>query len=261
MNGRKVVTLVCLCLSVALGVGSAVYIKSVKSKADAIYEELAAQEPEETEVVDETTELDPSEFLAAAEKSGQEIVEIQTKYLATVKDIEDDSKRDAAMAEQKTLIADLKTHFKDNAYAGICWYAANDYYGGVTWTFETNYVFAKSSVNCQWTCRDTEGNVMAYVTAKYDANAGLFGDAKIVTTSYGFTKMSVTLQNDLTEEDMYNQNLGIDAEEYASSIFDMVNQNNVGATSALSEEDEANKADAYSAREKLRQEYENGGGE
>lgn len=258
MLKRNIVALVCLALSAVIGAGSFVYVSTLKHKTNTIHAELAEQQGN-VDVMDEDEEdvsgLNPEDFLKAATESGNQVIDLQAQYAKSAKSVatlEGDA-LDKALLEQKELVAETKTHFKEGVSMPPLWYEGNNYNMTATWSFADNYEFTKSSVDCLWICKDEENRILAYATAVYDARIDLFDKLKITTTSYGHSKMGVTLENGVTESGAYDDKV---TKEYTDSIQDMANQNNVGPSHSLTEEEKSDRADAFSAREQLREEYE-----
>lgn len=265
MLKRNIFATVFLVLGVLAFAGSALYGTVIRHKADAILAELenekdmALVEDDDPDVNAEP--LNPEDFLKAAQDAGSALCEIQKTYAKSIQSMDglEGDALDEVLVEQKTFMADMKGYFKENVSMPPIWYEGNNYDMTASWVFTENYKFDKSSVDCLWLCKDEGGQIVAYATGKFDGRAGLFSGIDIQTTGYGNSKMGVTLQNERTEDEIYNNGVSSD---YVDSILDMAGQNDVEATKSLTPEQEQDKADAYSQREALYEEWlkENGGG-
>lgn len=256
MSKRQIGTIVLLILAMVIGAGGFIYISTIIHKSNQILSELEGRPVDMVDHdEDDGSGLDPELFLQQCETSGNEVVELQKKYAESVKSIDglEGSELENTLNQQKELVASTKTHFKDEVTMPPMWYEGNNYDITVNWSFEKNYLFDKSSVKSLWICRDEANRILAYATAVFDARDCLFDKFQLVTTSYGNSKIGVTMQNGATESGVYDK---LESEKYANSIKDMAEKNNVGPSHTLTEKEKHDKADAFDARDALREEYE-----
>jgi hypothetical protein len=158
-----------------------------------------------------------------AADAGRAVADLQNKY-ANLTDDEDAIKANAA---------EIKKYFNDTSFnAGAIWLQNG------TWTFRTSYIFNEDTLDCLWTCVDSDGNLLGYVSAQYSGKDKVFsGFTKTITTK-GNSSASVT--HDRPEDDAVQ----------VQSTVDAIKQQVGDTTSNVSEKDVS---DIFSAREQMRQ--------
>lgn len=158
-----------------------------------------------------------------ASDAGRAVADLQNKYANLTGD-EDAIKANAA---------EIKKYFSDaSSNAGAIWLQNG------TWSFRTSYSFNEDTLDCLWTCVDSDGNLLGYVTAQYRGKDKVFsGFTKTITTK-GNSSASVT--HDRPEDDA----------EKVQSTVDAIKQQVGDTTSNVSEKDVS---DIFSAREQMRQ--------
>lgn len=257
MTKRNIITLCLFALGIVVAAVGMKYVKDLKSQADAIYAEISGDEEDTSDTEETTFSVEPEEFLAQITENGNAVIALQNQYEENLGKMltSEGEDLDAILEEQETAISDMQTYFKENASGVQGWYTGNGYNVNGTWQFASNYTFTYSVVDCLWTCVDEDtGNLLCYVKATYDVNTGLFGSATIQITNYGYEKSAATLPDGVSESDVYGDS-SVDYENYAQGILDMIESNNVGQSSQLTEEQASDLSDAYSARDALQQQY------
>ena len=169
------------------------------------------------------TPKEVEDVVTNASDAGRAVADLQNKYATLIGD-EDAIKANAA---------EIKKHFNDtSSNAGAIWLQNG------TWTFRTSYSFNEDTLDCLWTCVDSDGNLLGYVTAQYIGKDKVFsGFTKTITTE-GNSSASVT--HDRPEDDA----------EKVQSTVDAIKQQVGDTTSNVSEKDVS---DIFSAREQMRQ--------
>lgn len=133
-----------------------------------------------------TTQLDPTEVSAArysAKDLGTVVATRQTRYCNLAA-----GGRDEGYADKVTENANaLDICFaEDSKNARTPWFSAADPTSSLfSWAFQTNYEFTSKNTECLWTCRDTDGLLVAFTIGTYDADANVFSDVKTYVTTYG----------------------------------------------------------------------------
>lgn len=169
------------------------------------------------------TPKEVEDVVTNASDAGRAVADLQNKYANLTGD-EDAIKANAA---------EIKKYFSDtSSNAGAIWLQNG------TWTFRTSYSFNEDTLDCLWTCVDSDGNLLGYVTAQYTGKDKVFsGFTKTITTK-GNSSASVT--HDRPEDDA----------EKVQSTVDAIKQQVGDTTSNVSEKDVS---DIFSAREQMRQ--------
>ena len=169
------------------------------------------------------TPKDVEDVVTNASDAGRAVADLQNKYANLTGD-EDTIKANAA---------EIKKYFSDtSSNAGVIWLQNG------TWSFRTSYSFNEDTLDCLWTCVDSNGNLLGYVTAQYTGKDKVFsGFTKTITTK-GNSSVSVT--HDRPEDDA----------EKVQSTVDAIKQQVGDTTSNVSEKDVS---DIFSAREQMRQ--------
>ena len=169
------------------------------------------------------TPKEVEDVVTNASDAGRAVADLQNKYANLTGD-EDIIKANAA---------EIKKYFSDtSSNAGAIWLQNG------TWSFRTSYSFNEDTLDCLWTCVDSDGNLLGYVTAQYTGKDKVFsGFTKTITTK-GNSSTSVT--HDRPEDDA----------EKVQSTVDAIKQQVGDTTSNVSEKDVS---DIFSAREQMRQ--------
>ena len=168
--GMIVLTLLC-----SVGLSGYSYISS-----DSLRSKIAVQEQQMAELNEELTEIemhkvDVNEVKVAmntASQAGNDVAALQNYYLTTELGTDDEDMADFSKRTQA-----VKALFGSSDQGAVVpWYSGE----GCIWSFETTYSFSDNEVPVLWLCRDTssERNVLAYATARYDADEGYFHDVK-----------------------------------------------------------------------------------
>lgn len=158
-----------------------------------------------------------------ASDAGRAVADLQNKYANLTGD-EDAIKANAA---------EIKKYFSDTSFnAGAIWLQNG------TWSFRTSYSFNEDTLDCLWTCVDSDGNLLGYVTAQYTGKDKVFS---------GFTKTITTKGNSST---FVTHDRPEDDAEKVQSTVDAIKQQVGDTTSNVSEKDVS---DIFSAREQMRQ--------
>ena len=169
------------------------------------------------------TPKEVEDVVTNAADAGRAVADLQNKYANLTGD-EDAIKANAA---------EIKKYFSDtSSNAGAIWLQNG------TWVFRTSYSFNEDTLDCLWTCVDSDGNLLGYVTAQYTGKDKVFsGFTKTITTK-GNSSASVT--HDRPEDDA----------EQVQSTVDTIKKQVGDTTSNVSEKDVS---DIFSAREQMRQ--------
>lgn len=169
------------------------------------------------------TPKEVEDVVTNASDAGRAVAALQNKHASLI------GNEDAIKANA----AEIKKYFNDtSSNAGAIWLQNG------TWTFRTSYSFNEDTLDCLWTCVDSDGNLLGYVTAQYTGKDKVFsGFTKTITTK-GNSSMSVT--HDRPEDDA----------EKVQSTVDAIKQQVGDTTSNVSEKDVS---DIFSAREQMRQ--------
>lgn len=169
------------------------------------------------------TPKEVEDVVTNAADAGRAVAELQNKYASLAGD------EDAIKANAE----EIKKYFNDtSSNAGAIWLQNG------TWSFRISYSFNDDTLDCLWTCVDSDGNLLGYVTAQYTGKDKVFsGFTKTITTK-GNSSMSVT--HDRPEDDA----------EKVQSTVDAIKQQVGDTTSNVSEKDVS---DIFSAREQMRQ--------
>lgn len=169
------------------------------------------------------TPKEVEDVVTNASDAGRAVADLQNKYANLTGD-EDAIKANAV---------EIKKYFSDtSSNAGAIWLQNG------TWSFRTSYSFNEDTLDCLWTCVDSDGNLLGYVTAQYTGKDKVFsGFTKTITTK-GNSSASVT--HDRPEDDA----------EKVQSTVDAIKQQVGDTTSNVSEKDVS---DIFSAREQMRQ--------
>lgn len=169
------------------------------------------------------TPKEVEDVVTNASDAGRAVADLQNKYANLTGD-------DDAI---KANASEIKKYFSDtSSNAGAIWLQNG------TWSFRTSYSFNEDTLDCLWTCVDSDGNLLGYVTAQYTGKDKVFsGFTKTITTK-GNSSMSVT--HDRPEDDA----------EKVQSTVDAIKQQVGDTTSNVSEKDVS---DIFSAREQMRQ--------
>ena len=156
------------------------------------------------------TPKEVEDVVTNAADAGRAVAELQNKYANLTGD-EDAIKANAA---------EIKKYFSDtSSNAGAIWLQ-----NGI-WSFRTSYSFNEDTLDCLWTCVDSDGNLLGYVTAQYTGKDKVFsGFTKTITTK-GNSSASVT--HDRPEDDA----------EKVQSTVDAIKQQVCDTTYNVSEKD------------------------
>ena len=174
------------------------------------------------------TPKDVEDVVTNASDAGRAVAELQNKYASLTGD-EDAIKANAA---------EIKKYFNDtSSNAGAIWLQNG------TWTFRTSYSFNEDTLDCLWTCVDSDGNLLGYATAQYTGKDKVFSGFTNTITTKGNSSVSVT--HDRPEDDA----------EKVQSTVDAIKQQVGDTTSNVSEKDVS---DIFSAREQMRQQQQGG---
>jgi len=203
------------------GYAGNVYVDTYKSNAQQIQNLKADISTLSSQGV--VTPKEVEDVVTNASDAGRAVADLQNKYANLTGD-EDAIKANAA---------EIKKYFSDtSSNAGAIWLQNG------TWSFRTSYSFNEDTLDCLWTCVDSDGNLLGYVTAQYSGKDEVFsGFTKTITTK-GNSSASVT--HDRPEDDA----------EKVQSIVDAIKQQVGDTTSNVSEKDVS---DIFSAREQMRQ--------
>ena len=169
------------------------------------------------------TPKEVEDVVTNASDAGRAVADLQNKYANLTGD-EDTIKANAA---------EIKKYFSDtSSNAGAIWLQNG------TWSFRTSYSFNGDTLDCLWTCVDSDGNLLGYVTAQYTGKDKVFS---------GFTKTITTKGNSST---FVTHDRPEDDAEKVQSTVDAIKQQVGDTTSNVSEKDVS---DIFSAREQMRQ--------
>ena len=169
------------------------------------------------------TPKEVEDVVTNASDAGRAVADLQNKYANLTGD-EDAIKANAA---------EIKKYFNDtSSNAGAIWLQNG------TWTFRTSYSFNEDILDCLWTCVDSDGNLLGYVTAQYSGKDKVFSGFTKIITSKGNSSAAVT--HDRPEDDA----------EQVQSTVDAIKKQVGDTTSNVSEKDVS---DIFSAREQMRQ--------
>lgn len=97
----------------------------------------------------------------------------------------------------RAALSDVPSYFPSSFENGASWYAARnpETKDRTVWTFATTFSFTHNRIDCLWLCRrQSDNQIMAYATAKYDAANGTFNfdfsnDHHITTYGSEWSKM------------------------------------------------------------------------
>lgn len=169
------------------------------------------------------TPKEVEDVVTNASDAGRAVADLQNEYANLTGD-EDAIKANAA---------EIKKYFNDtSSNAGAIWLQNG------TWTFRTSYSFNEDTLDCLWTCVDSDGNLLGYATAQYTGKDKVFsGFTKTITTK-GNSSAFVT--HDRPEDDAGQ----------VQSTVDAIKQQVGDTTSSVSEKDVS---DIFSTREQMRQ--------
>ena len=168
------------------------------------------------------TPKEVEDVVTNASDAGRAVADLQNKYANLTGD-EDAIKANAA---------EIKKYFSDtSSNAGAIWLQNG------TWSFRTSYSFNEDTLDCLWTCVDSDGNLLGYVTAQYTGKDKVFSGFTKTITAKGNSSTSVT--HDRPEDDA----------EQVQSTVDAIKQQVGDTTSNVSEKDVS---DIFSAREQMR---------
>lgn len=174
------------------------------------------------------TPKEVEDVVTNASDAGRAVADLQNKYANLTGD-EDAIKANAA---------EIKKYFSDtSSNAGAIWLQNG------TWSFRTSYSFNEDTLDCLWTCVDSDGNLLGYVTAQYAGKDKVFS---------GFTK-TITIKGNLSTSVTHDRPED-DAEKVQSTV-DAIKQQVGDTTSNVSEKDVS---DIFSAREQMRQQQQGG---
>lgn len=153
---------------------------SEASEQETINESESLQEVENTEEMTTETVESAMEKLYSAKEKGNEVAYYQNRYQNL--DVVD---HEAAFLENASII---EGYLAEEAKSG----RGTWYYGYMKheWTFNTTYYFEEESVPVLWTCRDENGNLLAYTFGEYDAVNQVFFNIDSCMTSVGARYMS-----------------------------------------------------------------------
>ena len=256
MKKIHVMTGLCIGLSVAVIGGTVFYTNRLHSRANETVQEPSKMQVSVQKDVDEAdaSGLVLADWLSAVKESGKIVAESLDGYgkqIVAMTDA-DEAKLEEIRVKRQEILETLKSCFVEDADVQGTWYTGNSYNMTAKWQMESVYDASPTKANVLWTCRDEDNRVLVIANSVYDAK----------TTSFGAYKSDVTLQNGLTEEDVYGDKQE-EIEQSKENIFDAAKNNNVGPSNTMDEEQEKALEEALGARYELQEQYEkeNGGNE
>lgn len=254
----------CIGLSVVACVGTGFYTTHLRENAS---EHVKPEQRVESSVQEQVANAEKdglvlSDWMDQAKESGKLVAESLDGYgkqIVAMTDA-DEATLESIKTERQAILKTLQGCFVEDADVQGSWYTGNSYNMTAKWQMESMYDASPSQANVVWTCRDENNRVLTVATSVYDANTGLFQKPVIKTTSFGAYKSDVTLQNGLTEEDIYGDKKE-ELEQSKQNIFDAAKNNNVGPSNTMTEDQAKDLEDALGSRYELQQQYEkeNGG--
>lgn len=128
------------------------------------------------------------QMLYSAKDVGTEIANANNNAWNTIWDKPDDVKANDAYAKAKEYLSSVDAYFPNNGDNTSGWFAIHDMETGdrSQWEFMTTYSFSGHKTDCIWLCRrQSDNQIMAYVTAVFDADNGTFSSPKHHETVYG----------------------------------------------------------------------------
>lgn len=174
------------------------------------------------------TPKEVEDVVTNAADAGRAVAELQNKYASLTGD-EDAIKANAA---------EIKKYFNDtSSNAGAIWLQNG------TWTFRTSYSFNEDTLDCLWTCEDSNGNLLAYVTAQYSGKDKVFSQFTKTVTRLGNSAVAAT-PSDPNEKT-----------EALKSTVDTIKEQ-IGDTSQDVQISEQDLAEINSAREQARAQHQ-----
>lgn len=96
----------------------------------------------------------------------------------------------------------VSEYFPSGSDNGNTWYACYDEESGdrSRWEFMTTYSISGSKIDCVWLCyRESDNQILAYVTSVFDAKAGRFDTYTHHTTVYGSAWQSLLNETDIQD--------------------------------------------------------------
>lgn len=266
MKKIHVMTGLCIGLSVAVIGGAVFYTNRLHSRANETVQEPSKMQVSVQKDVDEAdaSGLVLADWLSAVKESGKIVAESLDGYgkqIVAMTDA-DEAKLEEIRVKRQEILETLKSCFVEDADVQGTWYTGNSYNMTAKWQMESVYDASPTKANVFWTCRDEDNRVLVIANSVYDAKTGLFAKPVVKTTSFGAYKSDVTLQNGLTEEDVYGDKQE-EIEQSKENIFDAAKNNNVGPSNTMDEEQAKALEEALGARYELQEQYEkeNGGNE
>lgn len=192
---------------------------------------------ERVDTVDGKAMVDAAVAKGNAVISGWEAFEPTIEELTTITDAEG---MEQALTDQRALGDEIKANFSESTSVSLPLYQ-DDGTVGSTWKMETPYTFDNHGVNCLFTCKSDDGQLLAYVVTYYNADDDLFTSFNQVVTSAGNAHTKATASEDGEDHST------------TTTILDWAESNDVGPSTTLTPEQEQDKADAYEGRENLQE--------
>lgn len=155
------------------------------------------------ESVPNVSEDDAKNTIHSVKKIGDEVANAENGYMASTSD-ED---RSASLAVKDK-------YFGEKSNMRTVWFSGNtEAIQNGTWKFQSSFDFNGTSVNVLWTYTDTNGQLLAYVTATYDAENETFSNAKKHVTAVGAELAGYTATDENPSIEEFNE------EAYLNGVY------------------------------------------
>lgn len=244
MKKQMVMTVLLLGVSAVLGAGVWFFgTKPLQDKTAELKVQSSETQSGETEEEERVDSVDGKAMVDAAVAKGQAVLSAWETYLPTIdgySNVESGEEMEEYMAKQRELGEDIRACFTEDADVSLPFYT--DASGvGSHWAMMTPYTFDSHGVNCVFLCTSDTGDVLSYVSTYYNAEEDLFTGFIEHATSYGNSQRDVTASEDGKDHST------------VTGILEWAEQNNVGPSTVLDEQQEADRADAFTGREDLQE--------
>lgn len=265
MRNHRMLLMSLLCvLTIGGSVGLFMYGNQIRSEIRQM-EELLNEESQQQTVIQETQlKTDDTDFAGILEDCknlGEKVLTNVNAYQSVSLDgvTPNSDEYNQIVEKARNVVAELESCFTEGIDVSSAWYQPKDYKDfKAVWQMEPNLTFDGKTIPVLWTCRDVDNRILAYTMADYKISDKVFGTPTVVITSYGYQHTAVTLENGITAEEVYGQDLLQDIEDSKNSIFDAIENNKVDPIRDLTPEEEDAWAAANQQRDQLREQYEKG---
>lgn len=241
MKKQMVMTVLLLGVSAVLGAGVWFFgTKPLQDQAEELQVNASETQSGETDSEERVDTVDGNAMVEAAVTKGQAVLSAWETYLPTIDGYSDVSadEMEEYMAKQRELGEDIRACFTEDADISLPFYTDESGVGS-HWTMATPYTFDSRGVNCVFVCTSDTGDLLSYVSTYYNAEEDLFTGFTEHVTSYGNSQRDVTASEDGKDHST------------VTGILEWAEQNNVGPSTVLDEQQEADRADAFTGREAL----------